>query len=205
MLIFSKILLSVAAITSLALGLYQTFRPGSNSKLEWIEGVAILTAVTIVTIAQSVNDYQKERQFAKLNEKVCSSLYISDGTQKEDRKVKVVRGGRTVLLSIYNILVGDILLLEAGDIVPVDAILAEGHDIRCDESTATGESDTLKKVPADVAIENSDAGDTKHCDPFILSGSKVLEGVGKCVVTAVGRNSCYGRMMLCISSLYLSS
>jgi Ca2+-transporting ATPase len=38
--------------------------------LEWIEGAAILTAVAIVMIAQSVNDYQKELQFAKLNQKV---------------------------------------------------------------------------------------------------------------------------------------
>jgi Ca2+-transporting ATPase len=62
--------LSIAATVSLSLGLYQTFRPGSDNKLEWIEGVAILTAVTIVIVAQSINDYQKERQFAKLNHKV---------------------------------------------------------------------------------------------------------------------------------------
>jgi Ca2+-transporting ATPase len=66
----NQILLSIAATVSLSLGLYQTFRPGSTNKLEWIEGVAILTAVTIVIVAQSVNDYQKERQFAKLNHKV---------------------------------------------------------------------------------------------------------------------------------------
>jgi magnesium-transporting ATPase (P-type) len=69
-LIFLQILLTVAATVSLALGLYQTFRPGSDSKLEWVEGVAILIAVIIVTVAQSVNDFQKEGQFAKLNEKV---------------------------------------------------------------------------------------------------------------------------------------
>lgn len=133
------------------------------------------------------------------------SSHRSDGIQKEDREVKIVRGGTTVLINIYDILVGDILLLEAGDIVPVDGILAEGHDVRCDESSVTGESDTLNKIPADLALENSDAGDTKNCDPFILSGTKVLEGVGKCVVTAVGKNSCYGRMMLCIFTPDLSS
>ena len=63
-------LLCIAAVISLALGLYQTFRPGSPNKLEWIEGVAILTAVAIATIAQSLNDYQKEKQFRKLNTKV---------------------------------------------------------------------------------------------------------------------------------------
>jgi P-type Ca2+ transporter type 2C len=101
-------------------------------------------------------------------------------------------------MSVYDLLVGDLLLLEAGDIIPVDAILVEGHDLKCDESSATGESDTLKKVPADIALQRPDG--TKS-DPFILSGTKVLEGVGKAVVTAVGTNSCYGRMMLCTSHL----
>jgi len=133
------------------------------------------------------------------------SLNRSDGKQKEDRKVKVIRGGKTVLISVFEILVGDILLLEAGDIVPVDGVIAEGQDMRCDESSVNGESDTVKKVAANVAIEHADTGDTKSCDPFILSGTKVLEGVGKCVVTAVGTSSCYGRMMLCTSSPCQSS
>lgn len=104
--------------------------------------------------------------------------------------VIVVRGGRTISISVYDLLVGDILLLEAGDIVPVDAVLIEGQDIRCDESSVTGESDTLEKVPADKALQG-------HGDPFILSGTKILEGVGTALVTAVGPNSCYGRMMNC--------
>lgn len=102
------------------------------------------------------------------------------------------------MMSIYDIVAGEVLLIEAGDIVPVDAILYEGQDIVCDESSVTGESHTLKKVPAQVALANSDAGfPAKICDPFILSGTRVLEGVGRSVVTAVGTNSCYGRIMLC--------
>lgn len=73
-------LLCIAALISLGLGLYQTFRPGSPNKLEWIEGVAILAAVAIATIAQSLNDYQKEKQFRKLNRKVLDpALSTSDG------------------------------------------------------------------------------------------------------------------------------
>lgn len=66
----------MAAVISLALGLYQSFRPDSTNKLEWIEGVAILVAVAIATVAQSINDYQKERQFRKLNLKVCSVVML---------------------------------------------------------------------------------------------------------------------------------
>ena len=104
-------------------------------------------------------------------------------------------------MSIYDVVVGDILHLEPGDLIPVDGVLPEGYNIRCDESAATGESDALKKVPAEFALSNTEPGSafTNKFDPFILSGGKVLEGVGKYVVTAVGPNSYYGRIMMCTS------
>jgi P-type Ca2+ transporter type 2C len=180
--------------------LYQTFRPGSESKLEWIEGVAILTAVAIATIAQSVNDYQKERQFRKLNKKVrLSKVSLMD--QNEDRHLKVVRGGQPQLINIHEILVGDILMMEPGEVVPVDGIFAEGFNVSCDESTLTGETKSIHKMPAPIALEGySPQGQSRKRDCFIFSGSKVVEGVGKTVVTAVGEHSCYGQMLLCIQS-----
>jgi Ca2+-transporting ATPase len=119
--------------------------------------------------------------------------------QKEDRNVKVIRDGQTCLLNVYEIVVGDVLHLEPGDLIPVDGVLPEGHNIRADESAATGESDALKKVPADYALENTEPGAkfSNKFDPFILSGGKVLEGVGKYIVTAVGPNSYHGRTMMC--------
>jgi len=115
--------------------------------------------------------------------------------------VKVIRGGRPGLINIHDILVGDIFLMEPGEVVPVDGILAEGFNVNCDESTLTGESKTVHKTPALAALNSyspSSASSRKQ-DCFIFSGSKVVEGVGKMVVSAVGQNSFHGRMMLCIS------
>ncbi|KAF2473848.1 calcium transporting P-type ATPase-like protein [Lindgomyces ingoldianus] len=182
------ILLTVAAVISLALGLYQTFGQShapDTPKVEWIEGVAIMVAIIIVVVVGALNDWQKERQFVKLNKK------------KEDRYVKVIRSGRIRELSVYDVLVGDVVLLEPGDMVPVDGILIQGHGIKCDESSATGESDLLKKTPADDvyrALENHEP--VKKMDPFILSGAKVSEGVGSFLVTATGVNSTYGKTMM---------
>ena len=131
------ILLTCAAVISLALGLYQTFgvqhEPG-EPKVEWIEGVAIIVAIVIVVVVGAANDWQKERQFVKLNRK------------KEDRTIKVVRSGQIREISVYDIFVGDVVNLEPGDMIPVDGILIQGHGIKCDESSATGESDLLKKM-----------------------------------------------------------
>ncbi|KAL0941270.1 calcium-transporting atpase [Colletotrichum truncatum] len=184
------ILLSVAAVVSLALGLYQTFgathHGDDTAKLEWIEGVAIIVAILIVVIVGSLNDWQKERQFRKLNQK------------KEDRFVKVIRSGKPSSISVHDILVGDVMLLEQGDILPVDGVFIDGHNVSCDESSATGESDLIKKVPADAvmrALHEEDAN-PKKLDPFIISGARVLDGVGTFLVTAVGQNSSHGKTMM---------
>ena len=62
------ILLTIAAIVSLSLGIYETVSDGHG--VDWIEGVAICVAIAIVTIVTAVNDWQKERQFVKLNKRV---------------------------------------------------------------------------------------------------------------------------------------
>ena len=118
--------------------------------------------------------------------------------QKENRNVTVTRGSTTILVNVYDLVVGDIVHLEAGDVIPVDGVLLDGYNVSCDESSATGESETIRKVPAVIALNNTSA-DIKFnedFDPFILSGSRVIEGFGKFVVTAVGPNSYYGRTVM---------
>ena len=62
------ILLTIAAIVSLSLGIYETVSGGSG--VDWVEGVAICVAILIVTVVTAANDRQKERQFANLNKRV---------------------------------------------------------------------------------------------------------------------------------------
>jgi len=110
------------------------------------------------------------------------------------------------------VVVGDIALLEPGEIIPCDSVFLSGHNVKCDESGATGESDAIKKIPYDECIalrnkakaaEGADGGELHlgsrsmgHTDCFLVSGSKVLEGVGSYVVVAVGTKSFNGRIMM---------
>ncbi|KAI1349503.1 calcium-translocating P-type ATPase [Xylaria sp. FL0043] len=188
------ILLAVAAVVSLALGLYETLgvkhEPGSPPSVDWVEGVAIIIAILIVTLVGSLNDWQKERAFVKLNAK------------KEDREIKVIRSGKSFMINVHDILVGDVLHLEPGDLVPVDGILINGHDIKCDESSATGESDAIRKTPGDQVMTSLESGSasTKGLDPFIISGAKVLEGVGTFLCTSVGVHSSFGKIMVSVQA-----
>jgi len=144
----------------------------------------------------SLNDWQKERQFRVLNDK------------KEERGVKVIRSGIERVIDVKDLLVGDIALLEPGEIIPCDGIFVSGHNVKCDESGATGESDAIKKVCYDDCImlreqakrEGADVhgfdAPNAHTDCFMVSGAKVLEGYGKYVVIAVGQKSFNGRIMM---------
>lgn len=162
------VLLTVAGTISLALGLYESFgvpkEPGAPAPVDWVEGVAILAAVLIVVVVASHNDWQKEKAFVKLN------------TKKDDREVKVLRSGKAMLVNVADVLVGDVVHLEPGDLVPVDGIFIDGHNVKCDESSATGESDALKKTSAKKLFDADADGNGKKMDPFIISGARVIEG-----------------------------
>lgn len=180
------ILLTAAAVISLALGIYQSVHPEEGeAPVEWVEGVAIMVAILIVVVVGAANDWQKERQFVKLNRK------------KENRNVKVVRSGKSREISVHDILVGDVMHLEPGDMIPVDGIFITGHNVKCDESSATGESDLLRKQPGNEVFQaiRSHQNIVK-LDPFIISGGKISEGIGTFLVTAVGVHSSYGKTMM---------
>ena len=183
------IILTIAAVISLALGVYEAVgqnpAPGEGQSLDWVEGLAIEVAVIIVVLVTGLNDYRREKQFEALNAK------------KEDRQVKAIRSGKSIMISVFDVMVGDILHLESGDSIPADGILVSGHGIRCDESSATGESDAMKKTAGqEVWNRIQDGTATSKLDPFIISGSKILEGVGTYLVTSVGVNSSYGKVMM---------
>ncbi|GJJ08344.1 hypothetical protein Clacol_002555 [Clathrus columnatus] len=195
------ILLSIAAVVSLALGFFQDFGTPPETvqcgddpsqqctlpKVDWVEGVAIICAIIIVVVVGSLNDWQKERQFQKLNEK------------KEDRGVKVIRHGVEMIINVKEVLVGDIALLEPGEVVPCDGVFLRGHNVRCDESGATGESDAIRKASYAECMTDKERGDlSSKKDCFVLSGSKVIEGVGEYVVIAVGTKSFNGRIMMAL-------
>ena len=98
------------------------------------------------------------------------------------------------LMLLQEVVVGDIALLEPGEIIPCDGVFLSGHNVKCDESKATGESDAIKKIPYSEIMRKKDV--SSHTDCFVISGSKVLEGVGQYVVVAVGTNSFNGRIRM---------
>ena len=163
-------ILSFCAIISFILGMII-----DNIKTGWIEGFAILVAVAICSLVAALNDWQKENQFRQLQNKI-----------DDEQVIDVVRNGEVVKMQITELVVGDICLLNYGDLVPADGILLQGNDLKVDESSLTGESGLVKKN-----LNN----------PAILSGTHVMEGSGKYIITAVGVNSKSGIIMVLLGAV----
>lgn len=116
--------------------------------------------------------------------------------------VKAIRYGKSLEISVYDVLAGDVLHLAPGDIAPADGVLISSHDVRCDESAFTGETGQIKKIDGYevMARLGEDAlPDDDKLDPFIISGSTVLEGIGTYLVTCVGPHSSHGRLMVAMT------
>ncbi|XP_045561333.1 plasma membrane calcium-transporting ATPase 2 isoform X7 [Salmo salar] len=184
------IILEVAALISLGLSFYQP--PGGDSgescgtaaagaedegeaEAGWIEGAAILLSVVCVVLVTAFNDWSKEKQFRGLQNRI-----------EQEQKFQVVRGAQVIQLPVAGIVVGDIAQIKYGDLLPADGVLIQGNDLKIDESSLTGESDHVKK-----------AADR---DPMLLSGTHVMEGSGRMLVTAVGVNSQTGIIFTLLGS-----
>ncbi|KAL1551848.1 Calcium-transporting ATPase 9, plasma membrane-type [Salvia divinorum] len=161
------IILIVAAIASLALGIKT-----EGIEEGWYDGGSITFAVLLVIIVTATSDYRQSLQFQNLNE------------EKRNIQVEVIRGGRREKVSIYDIVVGDVIPLKIGDQVPADGLVTTSHSLAIDESSMTGESKIIHK-------------DQKA--PFLMSGCKVEDGAGTMLVTGVGINTEWGLLMTSIS------
>lgn len=140
----------------------------------WVEGVSIYLAIFLIVTISAVNDWMKDRQFVKLQSDV------------KDEDIAVIRGkyGATQSVNIYDLVAGDVVLLETGSRVPADCILIESQDMTVDESFYNkAESHSAKKGA--ITEDNYNSG----ADPFLLSQTLVITGLGKAVVVAVGKNS----------------
>ncbi|KAI9101221.1 hypothetical protein DFS34DRAFT_462592 [Phlyctochytrium arcticum] len=165
------IVLCIAAAVEIAVGIYKLVK--ESEELAIIDGAAIIVAVIIVVLVASINDFRKQAQFRKLND-----------FSKSLSGVKVLRDGRVVQIPTPSLLVGDIAILETGDVLPADGVLVQGFNLDTDESSLTGEPVNIHKDLKD--------------DPFLLSGTKVVNGMGRMLVIATGVNSLNGRSMLAL-------
>lgn len=136
------------------------------------DGIGIFTSILLVVSVTATSNYQQSLQFRDLD--------------KEKRKifVQVTRNGLRQRMMIDDLLPGDVVHLVVGDQVPADGLFISGYSVLINESSLTGESEPV--------VVNED-------NPFLLSGTKVLDGSCKMLVTAVGMRTQWGKLMAAIT------
>ncbi|KAL0376664.1 UNVERIFIED_CONTAM: putative calcium-transporting ATPase 13, plasma membrane-type [Sesamum calycinum] len=162
------LILLVCAALSLGFGIKE-----HGPKEGWYDGGSIFVAVFLVISVSAVCNFRQNRQFDKLS-KVSNNI-----------PVEAVRNGRRQQISIFEIVVGDVVCLKIGDQLPADGLFIDGHSLQVDESSMTGESDHVE-----IDLDKN---------PFLFSGTKVADGYAKMLVTSVGMSTTWGEMMSTIS------
>jgi len=155
--------LTLILIATAAVSLLLNFVPGQEGGI--VDGVLILSIVALSGIAGFVQDFRAEKTIEALRQMAVP-------------KAAVRREGQEQIISSREVVPGDVILLQAGDIVPADAALIDSRHLSLDESILTGESQHVEKASQDT----------------VFKGTTIQAGQGEARVTATGMGSKLGHI-----------
>ncbi len=165
------IILIMAAIASYIIGIF----PGQETRV--VDSLLILLIVVANGIFGFLQNYKAEKSIEALKRLVAPGA-------------KVVRDGLVQEIASRDVVRGDILLLEEGDEVPADARLTESKDLAVDESSLTGESESVKKE-AKILKEDMPLVERKN---LLFMSTIVTRGKGRAVVVETGMTTEVGKI-----------
>ncbi|MGN1341165.1 MAG: calcium-translocating P-type ATPase, PMCA-type, partial [Oscillospiraceae bacterium] len=148
---------------------------------EWYEPIGIFIAIALATLVSTFSEYRNENAFQKLQEEASRIM------------CKVYRNGVIAEVAINDIVVGDAILLQAGDKIPADGILIDG-DLKVDQSVLNGESREAKKIAVPEGWTDTDENLNFDNEHKVFRGSVVCSGNAVMEVTVVGDKSVYGKI-----------
>lgn len=150
---------------------------------DWYEPVGTIIAILLVNFVSARTGVANDRAYRDLK-----------ASQKKDT-VKVIRDGVVKVIEADDVVVGDVILLQSGDKILADGILAEGA-LSVDNSALNGEAEECPKTeaPEGFAIPETITGDTFVDAHSLFRGATVLDGEGYMVVQKVGLATMMGKM-----------
>ena len=187
---FIKILI-VLAIVQIAIGVSPISKHPST---DWVDGLSIIVAILIVIIVTSVTNFTKEKKFKEINDHSNKKAHID-----------VLRNGEYKEIIEENLLVGDIIKIKLGSIIPADGLVLNGYDIKTDESSLTGETDLVEKDTLKNCLERrkefenekdsrKPTGINKLPSPIVFAGTQFREGFAILILLAVGDQTQQGKL-----------
>ena len=153
-----------------------------EADVEWYEPIGIAIAITLATFVSTASEYRNENAFQKLQEEASKIL------------CKVYRNGGVEEIPIDDVVTGDYIMLQSGDKIPADGILADG-DIKVDQSVLNGEAKEAKKVtqPEGYTAPADEAMDFLN-EYKVFRGTVVCSGNAVMKAETVGDKTVYGKI-----------
>lgn len=176
------VILIIAAAISAGMEIYEG---ASSGHFGFPADTVIILAVVLINAILGVLQESKA-------EKAIEALQEISGSSS-----KVIRDGRQITIKSEDLVVGDIIVLEAGDAVPADARLIECASIKAEEAALTGESVPVNKTDEKIDAENVPLGDRKN---MVYMGSIIVYGRGKAIVTETGMDTEMGKIANALSN-----
>ena len=170
------IILIVAAAISAGVEIYNGI---SNGHWEFPADVIIILAVILINAILGVLQESKAEKAIEALQEIAAATS------------KVIRDGHQTTVRSEDLVIGDIIVLEAGDAVPADARIIECASIKAEEAALTGESVPVNKVDSIIEADDITLGDRKN---MVYMGSIIVYGRGKAVVTGTGMNTEMGKI-----------
>ena len=142
--------------------------------------IVILVLVTASTLLEFFEEYRSNQAAQKLKELVATTTSL-------------IRDGKEIKIPINEVTLGDIVILTAGSMIPADLRVLEAKDLYVGQSSLTGESDAVKKLPeSQLTIDNID--NISDLDTICFMGTNVISGSAKCVVIKTADSTYFGKV-----------
>ncbi|MBR5145543.1 MAG: HAD-IC family P-type ATPase, partial [Clostridia bacterium] len=170
------IILIIASIVSFVVTLVE----GTN---EFFEPILILLIVVLNAIMGVMQEAKAEKALDAL--KSMSAPHA-----------RVIRDGKEQVIDAKDLVVGDIIMLEAGDFIPADARLIKSTSLKSEEAALTGESVPSEKDANVIVDEKASVGDRTN---MVFSGCSITYGTGLAIVTATGMDTEMGKIATLLS------
>ncbi|MBQ8944250.1 MAG: HAD-IC family P-type ATPase, partial [Clostridia bacterium] len=177
------IMLLVAALIQAGVAVFEAVKSGNGFKIVDFADVLVILAVVIInTIMSLIQESKAEAAMEALMQMTAATS-------------RVLRDGEVKVVKSEDITIGDVVVLEAGDAVPADCRIIESHSLKAEEAALTGESVPVTKC-VDVLMCKDDSGEVPLGDRknMLYSGSVVVYGRGKAVVTDIGMDTETGKI-----------
>eukprot|EP00698_Gefionella_okellyi_P010411 TRINITY_DN2698_c0_g2_i1.p1 TRINITY_DN2698_c0_g2~~TRINITY_DN2698_c0_g2_i1.p1 ORF type:complete len:186 (+),score=28.62 TRINITY_DN2698_c0_g2_i1:105-662(+) len=146
---------------------------------QWTQRLADLAETLRVDIKKGLSSDERRKRLENEGLRASRKILVGEGL------VKVKIDGELQQVPASDLVVGDVLFVDAGDAVPADARIIFGHNLQVDMSELTGELDAVKRRPDDLCS----ATEILDAENMLLANTTVLEGSAEAVVTSIGRNT----------------